>query len=184
MSLSQETPHQFGIGVLLQLSWLDHRASPSSLLGSAQWPCSHTGLGNILSLQNTFVQCIAYSCSFLSAHILYLPGHMPKLCKLGLTLNKETTSVTGFHLVYVLQQSVSPHLLSHRLSLVLQLSQQFVFSEVNERDSPTLACCWPTSNCWTQLWAHKLEVSARSSLESMPGTAAITDIRMWHDIFT
>lgn len=98
-----------------------------------------------------------------SLHIyLYLPGQMPKFCKSGLTVNKEPTSVAGSPPVYRFQQSVSLHSLSHRLSLVLQLSQRFAFSEVNERDSLPLACCWPTSNCWTQLSAHKLEVSARS----------------------
>ena len=118
-----------GIGVLLQLSWLEHRASPSSLLGSAWWPCPQAGLGNSLCLQNTFFQCVDYGGSFLSAHILYLPGHMPKLCESGLTLNKEPISVTGFPPVYLLQQSFSLHLLSHRLSLVLHLSQSFFESQ-------------------------------------------------------
>ena len=91
-----------------------------------------------------------------------LPRHMAKLCELGLTLNKEPTSVAGFHLVHCLQHLVSFLLLSHRLNLILKMPQRYVFSQVDEQESLTPARCSLNSNYWTQLQAHKLEVSARS----------------------
>lgn len=165
-----------GIGVLLQLSW----QVPPLTLGLLSGPCPHAGLGKSSCLQNTFVQHIDYGGSFLSAHILYLPGHMPKFCKSGLPLNKEPTSVTdstAFSSQFLSTSSATDS------ALFFNCHKDLFFQKSMSETAPHWPAVGPPATAGLSYQPASWRSQLEAGLESTPGTAAITDTQMQHDIF-